>query len=347
MKQIFCLGNSSVKMGDTEIPEILNDQVLIKTAVSALCGSELHGYRNDGFGNGNNGHEAAGTIVKVGDEIKHLKEGMRVGVSAVHGCGTCEQCKHGRYTWCENGFDYTGNMHSEYFAIPALACHVIPDDVPWPVAVLISGDGLGVPFHTSTKIPADTKTVAVFGLGPIGLGNVMLQASLGRTVIGIDLAQDRLNIAKSLGAAHIINATTDVVEQIKGLTDGKGADVCIEAAGIPITAQQCFPATRTAGTVIFNGEQPSVELSPSEDFIRRDITAMGAWFYHFHEFTDMLKLYRLGFPIESLVTHIYPPEHADVAFKMMASGHTGKVLIDYAATEPLIKTDMHLQAIEA
>ena len=85
---------------------------------------------------------------------------------------------------------------------------------------------------------------------------------------------------------------------------------------------------RTAGTDIFNGEQPAVELSPSEDFIRRDITATGSWFYHFSEHAGMLELFRNGLPVSTLITHRFPLEQAGEAFRAM-EGKSGKVLLEY------------------
>jgi len=223
-------------------------------------------------------------------------------------------------------------MHAERFVVAANACHPLPDDVPWEVGVLIAGDGFGVPYHTSTKLhDPGIQWVAIFGLGPIGLGNLILQAFMGRRVVGVDVSPERLALARERGAAATIHAgeTADVVGAIRALTDGRGADVCIEAAGRPETAKQCFAAVRTAGTVVFNGEQPRVELSPSEDFIRRDITAVGAWYYHYGEFPAMLELYRRGLPVLDLVTHRFPLCRADEAYAAMARAVTGKVLLDY------------------
>jgi threonine dehydrogenase-like Zn-dependent dehydrogenase len=222
-------------------------------------------------------------------------------------------------------------MHAERFLASANACHPLPEDVSWEAGALLTGDGLGVPYHTSTKITSpEIQTVAVFGVGPIGLGNVLVQAYLGRRVIAIDLSATRLGIAKRLGASSVVNATqAEPVEQVRALTGGAGADVCIEAAGRPETALSCFAAVRTAGTVVFNGEQGALPISPSDHFIRRDITAVGSWFYHFSEFGDMLELYRNGLRIKDLISHRYPFLEAPVAFEMFASARSAKVLLDY------------------
>lgn len=329
MRTVHCAGDAQVFVVDAEIPTPGAGQVLVRTVVSALCGSELKTYRGAGLPQGNSGHEAAGIVAAVGDGVTALAVGDRVGCSAIAGCGACDRCREGRYTWCKS-FRFFGQMHAEFFVIPALACHRLPDDLDWDAAVLLTGDGMGVPFHSASHFAElGAEPVAVFGLGPIGLGHVLLQRHLGRRVIGIDRAPDRLRLAREWGA-EVIEAGDDAPAQVRALTRGEGAAVCIEASGTPGAAKQCFSAVRTAGLVVFNGEQSAVELSPSDDFIRRDIRAAGAWFYHFCEFAPMLALQRAGLGFERLVTHRFPLESAADAYRAMAEGRTGKALLVYA-----------------
>lgn len=330
MKIIQQLGSRQTVVANAPRPTPATGQVLIRTAMSALCGSEMHTYRGAGDGKGNFGHEAAGVVEELGEGVTHLEVGQRVGVSAIAGCGNCENCAQGRYTWCAN-YSFFASMHAEYFVIPALACHILPDDVPWDIGVLITGDGLGVPVHTAHKIARYPEgVVAVFGLGPIGLGNVLLQRHLGRQILAVDRAEYRLELAARLGATPIAAADgVNVPSRIRDLTGGGGAGVCIEAAGSRVTARLCFNSCRTAGLVVFNGEQPLVELSPSEDFIRRDITAVGSWYYHFHEYTEMLDLFRSGLPISQLITHHFPADDAAEAFRIMDNGLSGKIMLQY------------------
>ena len=330
MKQVRLDGLSSVRIVDAPAPSPGPGQVVIETAASALCGSELGAYRGDGMPAGNSGHEAAGVVAEVGPDVETLRPGQRVGVSAIAGCGTCAFCELGQYTWC-NAFKFYGSMHSERFLAAANACHALPADVPWDVGVLISGDGLGVPYHTSRKIAADTvRTIAVFGLGPIGLGNVLIQSHLGRRVIGLDMVTYRLERARQLGASDTIDVSAgDANAAVRELTNGQGVDVAIEATGKPEAVRACFAAVRKGGTVVFNGEQGQLPLSPSDDFIRRDISAVGSWFYHFSEFADMLALYRSGLPVAELVSHRIPLSDAEEAFTTFAQGQSGKVLLTY------------------
>ena len=121
----------------------------------------------------------------------------------------------------------------------------------------------------------------------------------------------------------------DPVEEIFKQTDGLGVDVCLEAAGQKQTLLQCFDAVRTNGTVVMNGEQGAVDLSPSDHFIRRDITAVGSWYYHFGEIPAMMALHQQGLAVERLITHRFPMEQADSAFTEFGKKTCGKVLIDY------------------
>lgn len=331
MKLVHQKGNSEIAIVDAPMPVPGSGEVIVKTTVSALCGSELGTYRKEGLPAGNNGHEAAGIVHALGDGVTEVKVGDKVGVSAISGCGQCDYCKKGQYTWCDH-FKFFGHMHAEYFKIDAIACHKLPDDVPWEVAVLITGDGLGVPYHTSTKLRSpEIKNIVVFGLGPIGLSEILVQKHFGRRLIGVDRSMERVTLAQQLGAdeAVLVMDGLDVPATIKKLTNGLGADVAIEAAGVPATAKQCFASVRKGGTVVFNGEQPALPLSPSDDFIRRDITAVGSWFYHFNEYPAMLDAYRKGLPVAKLVTHQFPLAQADEAFRLMAAGKTGKVLLRY------------------
>jgi propanol-preferring alcohol dehydrogenase len=332
MKKLMLQEGGKLVVGEAPMPEPGAGEVLIKMASTVVCGSEIKGYKSGGGVGNNSGHEGAGTVVKAGDAAGEALVGKRVGASAITGCGTCPPCLEKRYTWCRNKFRFHGGMHAEYISVPIAACAPLPDSINWDCGALVSGDGLGVPFHTNTKIiaPETVKTVAVFGLGPIGLGSVLLQSFLGRKVIGVDLSPDRLAMAKSMGAAETIKGDeTDAVAAIKELTGGLGADVCIEAVGIPKTVEQCLAAVKTGGQVLLDGEQPEVTISPSNQLIRRDITMTGCWFYHFCEIQPMICLVEQGLPVEKLVTHRFPGSEAPEGFRLFAEGKTGKVALHW------------------
>ena len=330
MRRLRICGKGHVEIETVPDPSPASGEVLIQTAVSAICGSELHEYRNDGLPAGNGGHEAVGTVVALGKGVSGLEPGQRVGVSAIAGCGKCGECAKGRYTWCKQ-WRFYGNMHAERFVAAALACHRLPDDIAWDAGALITGDGLGVPYHTAAKLAADPgKTVAVFGAGPIGLGNILMQKHMGREVIAIDISAVRIEHARRMGASVALNPQqSDVVGEIRARSGGEGADICMECAGRKETLLQCLEAVRTGGTVMLNGEQGALPLSPSDHFIRRDISVRGAWFYHFSEFSEMLRLVRNGLDAAALISDRYPFANAQEAYAKFARGETAKVILEY------------------
>ena len=238
MKILELTGDATSRVIETEPPSPKRGEVVIQTARSAICGSEMKTYRGAGIVGGNSGHEAVGTVIALGDGVTSLSLGQRVGVSAMAGCGDCRECEKGHYTWCQSHRFY-GLMHAERFIIPARACSLIPADMSWEEAALLTGDGMDVPWHTAKKIDrADIQTILVMGLGPIGLGNVLLQSHLGRRVIGVDIIDYRVDFAKRLGADVSLKAHDSLIDQIMDLTDGTGVDVAIDCAGKPGKAWQ-------------------------------------------------------------------------------------------------------------
>ena len=327
MKIVEFAGSGSIRFIDARPPAPAPGQALIQRAASAICGSEMKAFRGPGIQGGNGGHEAVGTVVALGDGVDNLQIGQRVGVSAVTGCGDCGECALGRFTWCAHTKSFS-QMHADQFVIPASACHILPDDVPWKEATLITGDGLGVPYHTSRQIDrADIQTIAVIGLGPVGLGNVLLQAHLGRRVIGVDLVDYRLDFARQLGADTTLKAGDDLIERIRDLTDGQGVDVAIDCAGTRQSVASSFLAARKGGTVVFNGESNDEMLAPSRDFIRREMRALGVWYYFFGDFQAMLSLYRGGLDVGKMISHEIPLAQAATAYDLFNRGQTGKVLL--------------------
>ena len=331
MKKLQFLGNGKLAFVEAEDLTPGPGQVVVKTAATVLCGSEMHSFKGAGS-SGNGGHEGAGTILKVGEGVTNVKVGDRVGLSPIAPCNDpdCPFCSTGRFTWCSH-WGYYGNFHAEQILESARAVQPLPDDVDWDVATLITGDGLGVPFHSSRKfMDQNAKTVAVFGAGPIGLGNILMQKYLGRKIIVSDFSETRLDFAKKFGADEVVNPNgCDVVKTVRDWAGGCGVDVAMECTGHPEPVHNCFASVKVGGQVIFNGEQGDVPMNVSSEFIRRDITATGSWFYHFREYHDMLELYRKGFPVASLITHRFPFAQAQEAYDLFAAGKSGKILLTY------------------
>jgi threonine dehydrogenase-like Zn-dependent dehydrogenase len=330
MKRVHFLGQSKVELRDVPAPDLAEGQVLVRIRCSALCGSELGAYRNAGM-NGNPGHEAVG-IVEEGGEKFGFSKGTRVGLHAVWGCGKCPACAEGKYTWCESRIGIGQDFHSEWAAVPAQALFRIPENLTDAEAVLVSGDGLGVCHHMAKRLQIKPNDfVVVLGLGPVGLGHVMLQAFLGARVIGLDVSPERLAFAKELGAMSAFDVrSVDAAKAVKEMTGGKMAQVVVEATGRPECVKQAFSMVAHGGTVAQSGECSSVTVSPSADLIRRDVAWVGGWYFFFSESGEMVDLVRKGLKPGRLVTHSLPINEADQAFALFSGGKTGKVLLTNA-----------------
>lgn len=328
MLGVQLLGNSKVTVKEYPDPALTGNQVLIQVKDSGICGSEMHGFRGPNPQEFNGGHEVAGVVIDAG-KSQRFKNGDRVGVHAVWGCGECRWCMAGQYTFCDNRGSCPGT-HAELVAAPDHVCLKLPDDVPFDVGVLLTGDGMGVPYHASRRLGTKGGDfVCVVGVGPIGLGNVMMQSFLGAEVIAIDINDYRLSLAKEIGAAHTINSQkTNPIEAVKELTHGMFADKCIEAVGRPETAKLALKLVGKAGIVLTLGEQGDVPVNVSGELIRYDVTLMGSWFYHYAEYPAIVDFYRRGLPVAEIITDHFPLEKAQEAFTKFAEGQAGKVMIE-------------------
>ncbi|MGI6082124.1 MAG: zinc-dependent alcohol dehydrogenase [Limnochordia bacterium] len=327
MQGVRLLGNEHVEINEFPDPVPGPGEALIALRYSALCGSELGAYRSPKPMAFNAGHEAMGVVVET-NGTQTLKPGDRVGVHAIWGCGQCSWCQERKYTYCDKR-RVTPGTHAQLVAVPEHALVKLADDIPDEVGVLLSGDGCGVPYHAAKRIgtqPGDV--VVVLGVGPIGLGNTLIQSFLGAEVIAVDVNSRRLELARELGARHLINSREkDPIAAVRDITRGVMARCCIECVGRSDTLLQAFRLVGKAGVVMALGEQGDVPVNIGRDLIRQDITLMGSWFFHLGEYEQMAELYRRGLAVEKLVTHRFPLRDAARAFAEFAVGRTGKVLL--------------------
>lgn len=327
MLSVKLLGHERVDVRQFPDPEPRPDRVLIRVMASGICGSEMGSYRGASEHPSNGGHEVVGVVVDAGAATR-VTAGDHVGVHAVWGCGDCRWCDVGQYTYCPD-LRHSGGAHAEMLSAPERVCLRLPKDVPWDDGVLVTGDGMGVPYRVSQRLgTVGGEFVCVTGAGPVGLGNVIVQSYLGAEVIAIDVNPYRLELAKACGAAHTIDARADdPVAAVRDITSGIGADKCIEAAGKPETFRMALDVVRKAGVVMAVGEQSRVELNPSRDLIHSDATVMGSLYYHYSDYPAMLDLYRRGLPIGDMITHHFPLIEAAEAFRLFAEGRAGKVIL--------------------
>ena len=245
-------------ISERPIPHVTTpDQAIIKVEATGLCRSDWHAW----MGHDTDitefphipGHEFAGVIHAIGSDVRKHEIGERVTVPFVCGCGKCHECTSGNAQVCpfqwQPGFSGPGSF-AEYVAIPNADFNVvsIPDFMTFDIAA-----ALGCRFATSYRglalihPPGPGDSVAIFGCGGIGLAAIMVAKSRGAIVIAIDIANEALAFAESIGADHIINANEeDPVARIKSITTF-GADISVDALGSIPTAQQSIQSLRPQG----------------------------------------------------------------------------------------------------
>ena len=272
MKVAVMTGVGKVELTERDIPKAKEDEVLVRVEYVGVCGSDLHYYEAGGIGANIVkppfvlGHEAGGTVVEVGAAVTHLKVGDKVALEPGKTCGKCEFCRTGRYNLCPDVIFFAtppiDGVFQEYVAHEADLCFKIPDNMDTMEAALI--EPLAVGFHAAMQGGARAgQTAVVTGAGCIGLVSLMALKAMGvSNVIVVDIMQKRLDKALELGATAVVNGKEcDTVEEILKLTNGKGADLVIEAAGTEITTRQAIHFTKKGATIVLVGYSASGELT--------------------------------------------------------------------------------------
>ena len=286
MKAVVFHGPGEKNWQDDPDPTIIDDEdAIVRVDAVTICGTDLHILKGDvpAVTDGRIlGHEAVGTIEEVGAGVRTVKPGDRVLVSCVSACGRCRYCREATYGQCLGGGGWIlghkiDGTQAEYVRVPFAdtSTHRLPEGVS-DEEVLMLADILPTGFEVGVRNgrvePGDT--VVVVGAGPIGLA-AMLGAQLysPSRIIAVDLAQQRIEAAADFGADLGINSgNEDPVERILELTDGLGADVAMEAVGIPETFELCTRLIRPGGRVAnlgVHGVPASLHL---EDLWIRNVT---------------------------------------------------------------------------
>lgn len=286
MKALVYHGPGKKAWEDVPKPVILDDtDAIVRVDSVTICGTDLHILKGDvpTVEPGRIlGHEAVGTIEEVGPGVRTVQPGDRVLVSCITACGMCRFCREGRYGLCTGGGGWIlGHLidgtQAEYVRVPFAdtSTHLVPDEVA-DEAILMLADicptGYEVGVLNGEVEPGDS--IAVVGAGPIGLAAILTAGlySPGE-IIAIDVADSRLEAAKQFGATALINnGREDAVEKVKEMTDGLGADVAMEAVGVPATFELCTELIRPGGRVANIGVHGEAATLHLEDLWIKGVT---------------------------------------------------------------------------
>ena len=259
-------GKEQLTVEPVAVPEIAKGDVLVRVRAALTCGTDVKVFRRGYHARmivppALFGHELAGDIVAVGDDVKGFRVGQRVVAANSAPCLECYYCKRGLENLCEDLL-FNNGAYAEYIRIPSRIVkrnmYEIPAHISYQDAALIEPLACVMRGLEETHIrPGDN--VAVIGLGPIGLMFVRLAKVFGARVIALGRRSGQLDRAARMGAEEMLNTSTEpnIVQAVKDLTKGRGVDVAIEAVGKPQTWQMAVSMLRRGGTVNFFGGCPS------------------------------------------------------------------------------------------
>ncbi|MGD7008328.1 L-threonine 3-dehydrogenase [Metabacillus sp. 84] len=327
------------QLQEVDIPQIKEDEVLIKVKATSICGTDVHIYTWDQWSQSRVkppyvfGHEFSGEVAEVGSKVTSVAPGDHVSAETHLVCGQCPQCLTGNAHICKDtkiiGVD-TNGCFAEYVALPASNLWKNPKDLPWDVASI--QEPMGNAVHTVLAGDVAGKSVAVIGCGPIGIMAVGVAKAAGASqVIALDLNSYRLELAKAMGATITIHSgETNPLEKIKDATDGNGVDVVCEMSGHPVAMDQGFKMVTNGGRVsILSLPVQPVQIDVTNDIVFKGITVQGItgrkMYETWQQVSSLLKSGQVN--VERLITHHLKLEEFERGFDLMIQGKCGKVVL--------------------
>lgn len=330
-------GKEKIKVVEEQIPAPKKGEVLIRMKASALCRSDLHRYHGENLfdetddSNITPGHEPCGIVEELGEGVTRVKKGDRVAIYLGLGCGVCPHCLAGDIMLCSYfrciGFAVNG-AHADYMTIPEENCLPLPDEMSF-IAGALATDVAGTLYTACKRLGVSgTKTVVIVGCGPMGSGGILIAKAFGATVIAQDIDENRLEMARNLGADYTINPNkTDAAVKIRELTKGQGADTAIVCAGGNTALNSALNSVKARGNVGLIAESSSAVIDPSNQFIRTLVELKGCWYFNHSDWKEISSfIVRKKIPLEKISSHTFPISEAEKAFPLFDSGKTQKVV---------------------
>ena len=330
-------GDETVRLYTYDIPKPGYGQVLIRVRAVTLCGSDkmlYYGYAK--FPRKEKliaGHEVSGDIVAEGDGLRLFHVGDRVIVYHCSGCGVCHACRKGYVNLCSGsqatyGWQRDGGL-AEYMIADEKDLIALPEGMSYLDGTPLTCS-FGAVYEAFQKVGVSgNESVAVTGLGPVGLSCLMLAKAMGaKPVIGIDNNAYRRQLSLDRHWADVAIAPEDAEEGVKALTNGNGVERTFDASGADDGRNMALQLTRTFGKCTLLGEGSQMLFSPTHSLIHMQKQLQGSWASPIWQLDDLFeRLLRWDIHPENIVTHTFSLMDADEMFKLMVSDQCGKVAV--------------------
>lgn len=291
-----------LEMEDVPAPAIGPGDVLVRVRAAGICHTDVH-YRA-----GKSpvrplprtlGHEIAGVVERVGEQVATVKAGNRVCVHYVLSCGRCHYCSAGNEQFCVEGSmvgRYVDGGYAEYVAVPERNLVPLPEEIPFEHgAILMCSSATSLHALRKSRLRGG-ETVAVFGVGGLGISAVQLARAFGALdVYAVDINADKLKLAEKHGAIPVNAAASNPVEEVRRLTQGRGVDVALELIGLPQTIKQAVQSLAVMGRAVVAGisDRP-VEIDTYRELLGREAELIGTNDHLLQELPLLIELTRRG-----------------------------------------------------
>jgi threonine 3-dehydrogenase len=326
-------------MQQVPVPEPGPNDVLIKVAKSAICGTDVHIWNWDAWAAATVpvpmvvGHEFVGHIADTGAAATRYRPGQRVSGEGHIVCGHCRNCRAGRGHLCRNtlgvGVHRPGSF-AEYLAIPEDNVVAIPDDIPDEVAAIF--DPLGNAVHTALSFDLVGEDVLVTGAGPIGImGALVAQRAGARKVVITDINPTRLDLARRMGAGTVVDASREKLRDVMpAIGMREGFDIGLEMSGAAPAFRDMIDVMNNGGKIAILGIAPAAFEIDWNRVIFKMLTLKGIYGREmFETWYKMIALVQSGLDVAPLITHRIGIGDFKAGFAAMRSGNAGKVVMDW------------------
>lgn len=326
-------------MQEVPTPTYGVNDVLIKIEKTAICGTDIHIYQWDEWAQATIptpmtvGHEFYGVVAEVGSEVEGVSVGQRVSGEGHVTCSHCRNCRAGNRHLCRNTLGVGVNRpgcFAEYLAMPATNVLALPDTISGDQAAIL--DPFGNAAHCALAFDMVGEDVLITGAGPIGMMAVAISKHIGaRNVVISDVNDYRLSLAKQMGATRAVNVQKESLSKVMdelGMTEG--FDVGLEMSGNPQAFREMVNLMNHGGHIAALGILPSDTSLDWSQVIFKSLEIKGIYGRKmFETWYKMIAMLQSGLNLTPVMTHHFPIDDFQQAFEVMASGKSGKVILDW------------------
>jgi threonine dehydrogenase-like Zn-dependent dehydrogenase len=342
MPAVYLPGRRRVEVREVAVPTPAQGQVLVRMRASTICGSDIRAIYREHLGRGAEayrgviaGHEPCGEIVATGPGCRRFGEGDRVILYHIAGCGLCRDCRAGYMISCSSplraayGWQRDGG-HADFLLAEESTCVPLPDGLSWIDGACVAC-GFGTAYEALCRAGVSGRdAVLVTGLGPVGLAVGLLARALGAPfVVGVDVASDRLELARRLGCIdEAIPAGAEAVARVRELVGGDGCDVAVDCSGSTEGRRTALEGLRRWGRCVLVGEGNRLDVDASAVLIHNSLSVSGSWVTSIGRMEELTRqLVRWGVSPERTTTHRFALSEAAAAYGVADEGLSGKVAL--------------------